>query len=649
MTFRKRSRSRLLAAVLPLLFFNVTDAAPSPPPPPPDANTREFDIADFGAAADGRSDCGPALRSAIATALQTIANDTGDAARATVRIGAGLWRLMPDKQTEQNNIPGEGAGKPVSCVEISRANRLTIRGEAGKTGLVVGDPGAGAFALDHCENVTLRDFSVDYDPLPFTQGKITAVNRDAGTFDLQIHAGYAPPDAPMFQNLRGSFGMIFDTQTKRLKSGAPDFLRADLARTSPLPSRNIWRLHAQPKEKHKLASMSAGDSFVQLARKNRAAFWLSNTRECRLENIAVHSSPASAVTSVGNDALAVHGLHVRIRPGTTRLISTDADGFHCQQNLRGPLIENCVFEGMADDAINIYAPAAIVREITAHDRLRAGGYAGTIRAGDRLQIVAPQTGIVKGEAVVAQIARVPDTKGAATLWDVALASPVAGLAPGADHRSADTLYNLSRCGAGFAIRGNRFLHFRGHAVLLRAGNGVVEDNTFFSPSSNAITLCNAPDWPEGPVPWGIAIRRNSFVPGTGGGEDGAPVIISARRLGYQPAEGRPLRDITIEQNRFVNPRGHVAIRIQSAAGIVVRDNRVELPAGDPRRDHPGNLVAQDNTENVRIENLAVADMADMADMENETPSASAPAPSPPPSPAFSAQAIAHENQRPVVL
>ena len=59
----------------------------------------------------------------------------------------------------------------------------------------------------------------------------------------------------------------------------------------------------------------------------------------------------------------MRGLEVRFAPGTNRLLTTDADGVHCQQNRSGPVIEDCYFEGMADDAINIYAPPNVLREI----------------------------------------------------------------------------------------------------------------------------------------------------------------------------------------------------------------------------------------------------------------------------------------------
>ena len=54
---------------------------------------------------------------------------------------------------------------------------------------------------------------------------------------------------------------------------------------------------------------------------------------------------------------------------------------------------------------------------------------------------------------------------------------------------------------------------RRYGCLLRAGGGVVEDNTFEDTTGAGVVLTNEPDWPEGPVPWGIRIRRNRFLRG----------------------------------------------------------------------------------------------------------------------------------------
>jgi hypothetical protein len=59
-----------------------------------------------------------------------------------------------------------------------------------------------------------------------------------------------------------------------------------------------------------------------------------------------------------------------------------------------------------------------------------------------------------------------------------LERPIEGAVAGTDHRVADTLYNLDACGAGFQIRSNHMNGNRRYGCLLRAGGGLVEDNTF---------------------------------------------------------------------------------------------------------------------------------------------------------------------------
>ena len=141
--------------------------------------------------------------------------------------------------------------------------------------------------------------------------------------------------------------------------------------------------------------MTPGDLFVQLARGGGAAFSIANSRACVIEDNLVFSSPTASVIAVANERLTVRALQVRCKPGTDRLISTDTDGVHCAQNIRGLRIEGCSFEGRADDAINIYSPATIVRERLSPSVLIVSG-GGVIEKGDRLQIIDPQSGRVRG-------------------------------------------------------------------------------------------------------------------------------------------------------------------------------------------------------------------------------------------------------------
>lgn len=544
---------------------------------------KEFNVADFGAVADGKTDAGPAFRDAV-----TAASAAGPG--AVVKVGAGVWRLMP--------AAGENA-----CVPIPNAQGLTVCGEPGKTELSIGVPRCTVFALSGCEGTEVRGFTIDFSPLPFTQGKIVSIDPKAGTFDMTIDPGYPSLGEPMFSQTTAKYerwGMCMDPHTRWLKPGAPSFL---LIGTITPATEGTWRLKTAPGDEGKLASMAPGDLYVQLARGGGAAFTVDKSRNCTIADSTVYSSPGCSVVSVANDLLTVRGLHVRFKPGTDRLISTDADGVHCQQNLKGPLIEGCSFEGMADDGINIYSPANIVREVLSSTEFVISKRSA-IEEGDRIQVIDPKTGLVRGEAEVTQLQlqlqRQPD-QSAGGLWAVSLSEPIEGVVGGEDFTGADTMYNLTRCGAGYVVRGNQFNRFRGRGILLRAGEGLVEGNAFTNPSSNDIVLANEPDWPEGPIPWDIKIRNNTF---TRGGND-TIIRIMAFRLGHKLAVGRTLRGITIEDNLFTNPPG-TAIFVGAAKDVVIRNNRIIREAGSAfPKNQPA--VKLENCGGISIENLAVSD------------------------------------------
>ncbi len=225
---------------------------------------REFDVTDFGAVADGRTDAGPAFRKAIAAAQ---AAGLG----SVVRVPSGVWRLLP--------TAGEKA-----CLPIIEARGLTVRGVPGKTELIIGGGRCSAFELRECEATTLLGFTVDYAPLPFTQGTVAAVDRNAASIELRIDPGYPSLDEPMFAQTTAKYerwGMFMDAGTRWLKPGTPNFVLMDTF--TPLAG-GVWRLKVAPGAEDKLRHLVVGDWFVQLARGVGAAFSLVKSRACTIED-----------------------------------------------------------------------------------------------------------------------------------------------------------------------------------------------------------------------------------------------------------------------------------------------------------------------------------------------------------------------------
>ena len=65
--------------------------------------------------------------------------------------------------------------RSAKTIELRKLDGVTIDGNGAK--LVMTRP-VHALRLNGCRNTTVKNLTIDYDPLPFTQGVITAVSPD---------------------------------------------------------------------------------------------------------------------------------------------------------------------------------------------------------------------------------------------------------------------------------------------------------------------------------------------------------------------------------------------------------------------------------------------------------------------------------------
>jgi hypothetical protein len=173
----------------------------------------------------------------------------------------------------------------------------------------------------------------------------------------------------------------------------------------------------------------------------------------------------------------------------------------------------------------------------------------------------------------------------------------------------ETLWQYRR-GAGFQIRRNHMQGHRRYGVLLRAGGGVVEDNTFEDTTGAGVVLTNEPDWLEGPMPWGITVRRNMFrrggtCLGYAVSPQGAALVVRAARLANGLAEAESIRDVIIDGNTFQDLAG-AAVFVGSAKKVTVRGNRVTAEAGAPLR-RSGPAIVIERSSEVVVTNNVVSD------------------------------------------
>lgn len=231
------------------------------------------------------------------------------------------------------------------------------------------------FALFDCRNITLKNFSIDYDRPFYTQGSV--VDSEKGSFTLKI------PDVFRYRVADGDFIAEGENWERSLNFGAPLFQTYDaatmgLSSTTPMilavvgkktdPQENppcpIYELLAEDLGENRVRFTGTPDFFVPHVgeiiaftheNRHKNGFHFECCEDLVCENIRLLHISAMAVL-----ANLCHNLTFRNfscfadeRTGE-RIITVNADilhGFHCTGTV---LVENCRFENMLDDALNFH-------------------------------------------------------------------------------------------------------------------------------------------------------------------------------------------------------------------------------------------------------------------------------------------------------
>ena len=127
---------------------------------------KDFPVADFGAKGDGKTDDGAAIQKAVDAAVAAGAGSRVVFEQKTYRLD---WRKTAPYQ-----------------ISLAGATNIAIEGNGA---VLVSHPRNNLISLRNCSGVSVKGFTVDYDPLPFTQGTITEVNAKEGWIDFRIPEG----------------------------------------------------------------------------------------------------------------------------------------------------------------------------------------------------------------------------------------------------------------------------------------------------------------------------------------------------------------------------------------------------------------------------------------------------------------------------
>jgi parallel beta-helix repeat protein len=454
---------------------------------------------------------------------------------------------------------------------------------------------ASTLLISGASHITVRDLTIDYDPLPFTQGTITGFDHAALQIMVKVDPGY-PDDAKFLATVNDGFFKVMDRRTRALKPGARDFLS---------PSRiervgdKLIKVHLQWGANDTFPSqlpVAAGD-VVTICNGSAHAIVVDNSLATTFYGLKLLASPGMGILENGGAGGMVLQ-NVSIVPGprptgatTDRLISTNSDGSHFITVERGPTIQDCTYANTSDDAVNVHGFYYYVVQKTAPRKyiltpkwdigLMAGDSIetcenGTFRSLGRTKIV--QLTKRKAPELKAKIAQIWKNKSPTTqpelVYDIELQQDL-------PLKIADAVTSLSRIGSGTAIRRCSF-HACGR-VLVKSPDSIVEGCQFTYSSGNALQAgSDIGFWSEAGFADNLTLKNNHFDHSITGANEltAGNAALGTIYIGMVPPEGAKgfannfqNRNVTIEGNRIDNSFIY-GIFVGNADGVKIIDNVV---------------------------------------------------------------------------
>ncbi|MBM3497114.1 MAG: hypothetical protein FJX74_00435 [Armatimonadetes bacterium] len=581
--------------IYPLQARQALRTTEAPPPVPlagetfgfevpfPAGDRRTITVEDYGAVADGVTDCTLAFYSALRAAV-------AEESPAEVVFGSRgryLFRPAPDLGSDT-----------LAILNVVDARNLLIRGQGMDTALVMADPALGGLCVRGGEQIMVRDLSIDYNPLPFTQGRVTELNAEEGWFLLTLDEGYPTPQAI---NERIPPGWHGGYRMARSADGAyrwPVIGPLMITAVEPVDAAT-WRLRADPQALK--GHLQPGEEFIYVGRRiAQQALTGARTRGFYVKDVGVHASPTCGLGLWETDGAQIDGYADTAPAGSNRMLASNADALFCHGARGGVTIRNCYFMGQGDDCINLHCPAFAGQHVRVEGPAEVTLLADVdVRAGDVLEVMDPTVSRIKGQVEVREATPAAD----GSSLRVQLAQPLAAV--GYDP-AVDYLYPASLAAPSFRIAHNYFGQNRSRCLLIQARGGVIEGNTFENAEGYGIILgYGGTAWAEGVIPRDVTIRGNVFRNVTNAG------LASVIQVG-DGSQFRNYSGLQILDNRFIDAR-KMAIQLVGVAGARLAGNVVESEPG--RRNtwnHPEWFPVDcslylDNCTGIEVEGLSVRD------------------------------------------
>jgi Right handed beta helix region len=481
-----------------------------------------------------------------------------------------------------------------------------------------------AISIEDCKNLQLKGLTIDYDPLPYTEGRITALAPDKSWVEFEIFPGY--PINKLEERVE-----IYDPATGELRRGDAGWEQ----QFEPLGERRFriakrkgYRFNEKSDTEQVGDILVTNDAFTPGGNSGHAIV-SSNCIGLKLEDITLYASNCFGFLEDRCDGSTYLRCKIDrrtpesdpVKRGYPRMRSLDADAFHSNAATKGPAIIDCTAKFQGDDCVNIHGTYYMIFASAGGQLRVAGGGGGKLNfaTGDPVEFL-PFNGKRPPNAVVTSIE--PDEP--LTDAEKAFVSKLnlndhirAELASGKprvfkitlDHPTDLLMGSLicsgKRVGNGFLVQGCDFGYNRSRGILIKASQGQVSGNKITHSRMAAVLVSPEFWWFEAASSSEVRIENNTITGclATGieiaaPGGDGKPLASGAH-------QNINITGNTISDSRWPN------VSVTSTSGLVVEGNHFTAANADgtpPLAGHRWNWgaakpspVVTEQCENARLQ------------------------------------------------
>ncbi|MEG1379254.1 MAG: right-handed parallel beta-helix repeat-containing protein [Bacteroidales bacterium] len=442
--------------------------------------------------------------------------------------------------------------------------------------------------LNNCSNIILKNYTIDYEFLPFSQGEVIEVNSNEGYIKVKKDQGYPDFTTELYGKspLKGNFqDRIYAILREKDRSGM-----------HKRGSANNYGMNYVEKEKEDIfkvgfkqtKAVQAGDMLVVVAHKmvSGAMHLINDGSQITLLNIEQYAG--GVAVNGAADCLNLVGYKVIKKPGTNRLQTICRDAFMLGHNKVGPWLEDCVVESNGDDGVNMHTKGFGIGDIDQKQRNRIifteRSYGNGVKTpiadiGDSLVIYDMIDGIELQRVKIKSATKV-DNKTYQCVLNENISPKITF--DKSDYKTRYAVFNLTYSANRFVIKNCRFQHIRRHALfLLQASNGIVENCQFIQ--TTACVLYTGIEHAKS-IGYGIhnlQFRNNYLYDCYVGSESrsGYGWIVSLSNDNkYRKSSSTHVRNMLFENNNFERVNSSV-FQLSNTEQCIIRNNRFKLIDG----------------------------------------------------------------------